>query len=273
MLKAHFLNVGKGNCSIIEFQSGRLSMVDIDNSQVKEGDSRTDPVDYYREKFSNKDLFRLILTHPDMDHMSGLSEFSRNVTIHNFWDTDHNKQMDDDWDNSPYNEEDWDKYQQFRHSTEKPKCLRLYQRATADCCWIQDNVNILAPTPKLVELANSTEEYNHLSYVLKFEYAGVKFILGGDATKEVWDEIDISDLKANIFLAPHHGSKNNINEDAFEHIAPDYVIVSVGLDVDYDYEYYSQLANMSVLSTKNYGTMRVEVADGGTYKIFPERNP
>ncbi len=30
-LKIHFLNVGRGDCTIIEFPSGNLTMVDIDN--------------------------------------------------------------------------------------------------------------------------------------------------------------------------------------------------------------------------------------------------
>lgn len=278
MLKAHFLNVGKGNCTIIEFPSGRLAMVDIDNSQVDDGDSRTDPVDYYRNKFSNKNLFRFILTHPDMDHMSGLSEFSDsdNVTIDHFWDTEHDKQMDSDWDNSPYNEEDWDRYQEFRQSTKDPKCLRLYQKETAECCWVEDGITIMAPTKTLVELAKKTEEYNHLSYVLKCEYAGVKFLLGGDATKEAWDEINsafnASDLKADIFLAPHHGSKKNVNEDVFNLIDPDYVIVSVAEGVDYDYDYYNKLANKGVLSTKHYGTIQIDVPEVGQYKIRVEKN-
>ena len=31
-IKVHFLNVGHGDCTIIEHESGRLSMIDINNS-------------------------------------------------------------------------------------------------------------------------------------------------------------------------------------------------------------------------------------------------
>jgi len=30
----HFLNVGKGNCTVIEFPSERLSVIDIDDSRA-----------------------------------------------------------------------------------------------------------------------------------------------------------------------------------------------------------------------------------------------
>jgi len=277
MLKVHFLNVGKGNCTIVEFPSGRLAMIDIDNSRINSENSLTDPIDYYIGKFGRKSLFRFILTHPDMDHMSGLNQLANKISISNFWDTENNKELNnEDWDNSPYDRKDWDKYQEFRRSEEDPKCLFLYQNSTADCCWVQDGITILSPTKKLVELANETEEYNHLSYVLKIQYSNVKVLIGGDATVEAWDEIldncgkDV--LEADIFLAPHHGSKNNINKDVFKHINPEYVIVSVAEGVDYDYNYYSGLATNQVLSTKYYGTMNVEIKQDGSCQIFVERN-
>jgi competence protein ComEC len=42
MLRVHFLNVGHGECTIIEHPSGRLTMVDINNSQDYDQDSLTE---------------------------------------------------------------------------------------------------------------------------------------------------------------------------------------------------------------------------------------
>lgn len=278
MLKAHFLNVGKGNCTILDFPTDRIAMVDIDSSRVTEDNPLTDPIEYYQQQFGTKSLFRFVLTHPDMDHMSGLNELSQSISILNFWDTDNEKDMsDEEWESSPYDEDDWDRYQEFRQSEKDPKCLRLYQDATGDCCWVQDKIRILAPTENLVKLANDSEEYNHLSYVLRIEYAGVILLLGGDATIQAWDEIyrtcSEEVLAADIFLSPHHGSPNNVNAEVFEKIRPNYVIVSVARGVEYDYDFYSSLAKEKVLSTKAYGTMRVEITDEGTYTIYTERRP
>jgi competence protein ComEC len=33
MLRVHFLNVGHGDCTIVEHHSGRLTMIDVNNSQ------------------------------------------------------------------------------------------------------------------------------------------------------------------------------------------------------------------------------------------------
>jgi competence protein ComEC len=268
--------VGKGNCTIIEFPE-RLAIIDIDNSKVEGDRTLTDPVAYMQKSFEGKSIFRFILTHPDMDHLSGLNELADKFSIINFWDTNHDKTIEDeDWDNCPYNKEDWDKYLDFRKREENPKCLILHRGDTGDY-WTQDKMEILSPSTELERIANEKADYNHLSYVLMVKYAGVKILLGGDATKEAWEEIlkecGADNLKADIFLAPHHGSENNIHEEAFEAIAPDHVIVSVAEGVEYAREYYKKLAKDMVLSTKFYGTMVVTVNDGGKYlPISVEKN-
>src|SRR5947209_1086955 len=127
-LKVHFLNVGRGDCTIIEFPSGRIGIVDIDNLKILDPSTQeelleeyhrsseytlarmrnpavakraeinflksvasklTDPLAYYDAHIGKfKDIHRLIITHPDMDHMTGLFRLYRqdpNKNIQNFW--------------------------------------------------------------------------------------------------------------------------------------------------------------------------------------------
>jgi len=285
MLKIHFLNVGKGNCTIVEFPSNRLSIIDIDNTRIHDdNETLTDPIEYFSSKFGYSSVFRFILTHPDMDHMSGLDELASKVSILNFWDTEHKKTIhESEWRHSPYNRRDWERYQVFRDSSGNPKCLRLLRGATADCCWTQDGIRILSPSTQMIKLAaqadeDDPEKYHHLSYVLMLTYAGVKVLFGGDASVDAWEDIveecGKQSLKADIFLAPHHGSKNNVNDEVFQAVAPDYVIVSVARGVDYDYDFYNRLARRGVLSTKYYGNIRVEINDDGKYlPIYVDRKP
>lgn len=285
-MKIHFLNVGKGNCTVIQFPNNRLSIVDIDNSHIAdEDDVLTDPIEFLKSEYPNKDIFRFILTHPDMDHMTGLEELFNLRTIYNFWDTDNDKEIDIDSDNfGPYNKEDWTRYLQVRESETGPKALKLLRNATADCCWIEDNIKILSPSKELLKLSQETAEgsdkYNHLSYVLRLEYKGIVIILGGDATKSAWDDIyehyastgELSLLKADVLLASHHGSPNNVNEEVFKHINPDYVVVSVLRGINYDYSYYNTLANKQVYSTKAYGNITIDIPENGQALITPEKN-
>lgn len=276
MLKLHFLNVGKGSCTILDFPSERLSMIDIDDSRSISATERllmeftkkaslTNPIDYILSHFSNKEIFRFILTHPDMDHMSGIKLLFDKKDIWNFWDTANNRPNPGNWEDSPYDEEDWSFYQKIRENTEDPRTLILYRDAESKCCWIEDGVRILAPTRKIIEEANEKEDWDRLSYVLTIEYSGRKILLGGDATRETWEDIirhcDKNYLKSDIFLAPHHGSENNISTGILDIIKPRLIIVSVAEGVNYDRDTYSKYG--CVLSTKYYGNVEVRVKDNG----------
>jgi len=104
-LTVHFLNVGQGDCTIIEFPSGRVGMVDIDNLDIVDDDTArevleeyqrsaaylvakalgrdvwreaseffskqyaplTNPLAYYDTHIGrHREIFRLLITHPDM---------------------------------------------------------------------------------------------------------------------------------------------------------------------------------------------------------------
>lgn len=273
----HFLNVGKGNCTVIGFPSERLSVIDIDDSRalsqnkklamlLEKKASLTNPIDYIVSKFADREIFRFILTHPDMDHMSGIKRLFEEKYVRNFWDTKNDKYMDPDtWENSPYDQEDWDFYQDVRQSDENPKVLKLYRDAEADCCWVKDGIRILAPTEGLVKEANKNEDWDLLSYVLMIEYAERKILLGGDATKKSLEDIiecyDEDYLKSDVLFAPNHGSPNHISKEILDVINPDLTVVSVAEGVDYAKELYSGYGR--VLSTKCYGNIWVKIKDTG----------
>jgi len=272
----NFINVGKGNCTVINFPSQRLTVVDIDDSRsisllqkvlmASEGKAGlTNPIDYIVTNFPSRDIFRFMLTHPDMDHMSGIKELFRRKKVWNFWDTDNDKYITpDSWKDSPYDKEDWDFYQRIRKSTENPRILRLYRNSRGNY-WTDDGIEILSPTSGLVKEANESEKHDHLSYVLRVHYGGKKVLLGGDATKEVWNDIITyyvkGHLKSDVLFAPNHGSLNHISKEILDEINPNLTVVSVAEGVDYARELYSRYG--IVLSTKHYGNIWVKISNIG----------
>ena len=155
-LRIHFLNVGHGDCTVVEFPSGRLTVVDINNSHRFDSDSEKelqdtirqnfggygnamlteramisylkrfsdlleDPIQFLDTRYAGREIFRFIATHPDMDHLSGLAELRdrhHTLPVLNFWDTNHNKELKrEDFENGgKYRYEDWEAYQYFRGS-------------------------------------------------------------------------------------------------------------------------------------------------------------
>lgn len=75
-----------------------------------------------------------------------------------------------------------------------------------------NEIQILAPTKKLVADANESEDFNDCSYVLLYRTANHKILFCGDSHDKTWEHIlaNYSDEIANVdlMIAPHHGRKS-----------------------------------------------------------------
>lgn len=163
-MKIHFLNVGHGDCTIIEHDNGHLSIVDINNgTQIDEqslesiaeevgaqrnimwGVSKalgsageylaeagynielTNPIEFLSKNYQGQNIWRYIQTHPHMDHMRGLSALhSSSNRILNFWDTVHDFTPD----TNENNQQDWDTYKLLRSDKSPATVLRLSEGAS-----------------------------------------------------------------------------------------------------------------------------------------------
>jgi competence protein ComEC len=228
-LTVHFLNVGHGDCTLIEHASGRVTMIDINRSkQLPQRDLDAlaaahhttrlglrlsgppgfrswedyyrsllvDPCTYFDAWFPGRSVFRYLQTHPDMDHMTGLFEFFYNGRreLENFWDVEHSKTMsEDELERSPYDYADWVAYQLMQYGQladgRTHKVHHKLAGATGDF-WTPDGIEVLAPTTDLIDYSNRTEDWNNLSYVVRVSHAGRSIILPGDAEKPEWDKIE-----------------------------------------------------------------------------------
>ena len=314
MLKMHFLNVGHGDCTVIKHHSGRLTMMDINNGDELDPSTEeevrtirnrnaliaslvmgsgatqtmespglaelTNPVEFIKAQYPGQSLFRYIQSHPDLDHMRGLTTLrDEGINILNFWDTEHEKAPDfqSDWD-----EETWQRYQELRSG--KGGAIVLHNvRGTQNAFFNEepvgvpggDGIEILSPTAELIRDANAAERINNLSYVLRITYGGVKIILGGDAEKEVWDSIVKhygAGLKCHILKASHHGRDSGYHEEAVKLMSPQYTVVSVGKKPDTDASNKYRQYSKNVWSTRWKGNIALTIDDNGRGTIDSECN-
>ncbi len=256
MAIVHFLNVKEGDCSVIQHDSGRNTVIDVCNAKpaqaVQEAQTvRTaklergisgnfqqkkypvNPISYMIERGINS-VFRYIQTHPDMDHMDGIEAFFNQFCPSNFWDTDNTKEMNiSGWESSPYRRVDWEFYKRLRKTrlSNGPKRLELYSGARG-CYYNQgsdsivggDDLHILAPTMKLVTVANEVKDYNRCSYVILFRTNHSRILFAGDSHDETWDyilrhhESDVTDI--DLLIAPHHGRSSGRSYDFLATLTP-----------------------------------------------------
>ena len=327
MLKIHFLNVGKGDCTIIEHPSGRISMIDINNSKALDEDSMEeiatnflgmnvslyslykssgmledklkeytidliDPIEYYKDKFPKRSIFRFIVTHPDMDHLSGLWRLRQEVNlgnmydIVNFWDTKPDFEKGD-FENGRYDENDWEEYLRLRNGERGQTILKL-NRGASGKYYNQDNdqgeglgdvIHILAPTPELEEIASEDNSPNDVSYALLVEYGDCRIVLGGDANSETsWESIydyfqeNEWDMSVDILKASHHGRKSGYHQPSVKEMSPQYTIVSTGQKDKHDASQLYGQYSLDVLSTRWWGNIIAKCYDNGFIQVVTERN-
>lgn len=309
-LTIHFLNVGHGDCTIIKFESGRLAVVDINtSSKFLEDERKTllkelgyadlditladykgltlsgfdrferlldDPAAFLKRNYDGERIFRFVLTHPDMDHMSGIFRLLNQckVPVDNFWDIENSKTMDKaDFEDSPYEYADWVQYQALRLGADRDNQVKVLKllRGAQNKYYQEDGIHILAPTEELAQIAEDTGNYNIGSYVLLIEHGACKIILGADAEEPTWKDIYLNYssefLRCDLLKASHHGRRSGYFQPAIKDILPKYTIVSVGKKPETDASHlYGQYS--TVFSTRYYGTITAKCWKDGDIWLY-----
>lgn len=268
MPTVHFLNVGKGDCSIIQHGSERVSVIDICNGRTKAdqllkaltekravfggpaGDygmrhSPTDPIEYIRN-LGVPHVFRFVLSHPDMDHCDGLKALVEEIGIWNFWDSGVRKEKPD-FEGSPYSEADWDCYVAVRDgryssiTVVTPRSGGQFQFANAgDPEGRGDCLDVLAPTTSLVKVANENGDPNDASYVLVYRTCGGKIVFPGDAHDDTWEHVisEHADKVADcsVLIAPHHGRASDRSYEFLDTLRPKLTLFGCAPSKDLAYD-------------------------------------
>lgn len=262
-LKFHFLNVGDGDCTIVDFPARRVKLTKklidprlmmVDLNHYNEHDEYEHVIDYLKQNFENKSIFRFISTHPHKDHLKGIKSLfeERGILIWNFWDLNHNfepKKEDEKWESY---KEDWKKYLELRdRKDDEGLFVRRYwdeQNGKIEY-WNEDEITILSPSKDLYELAHKKEDGSDrdpqdvdihcMPYVLLIQFNGAKIILSSDANEKCWDYImknykeKIKDI--HILKAAHHGRLNGFHEEAVKIMNPKHIIFSMTEDTEKKY--------------------------------------
>ncbi len=316
MLTIHFLNVGHGDCTIIEHESKNITVIDINNGGTLDSDSKkelrskygigtleeaaallyeskslgkllvekgydiplTNPVAYLKAHFPGRSIFRYIQSHPDLDHMRGISALrAEGISICNFWDTKHDKEPDFQ---NESDKKEWAEYTTLGSGKGGATVLYNY-RGYAGIYYNQkpegvaggDNIEILSPTPELVAAANEVGDTNNVSYVLRITYRGIKVILAADAETDAWDSILAhygASLDCHVLKASHHGRDSGYHQEAVKAMKPAYAIVSVGKKPDTDASNKYRAYCQNVWSTRWRGDITLTIDDQGKGTINSE---
>lgn len=301
MSKVHFLNVGVGDCILLEHASGRVSMYDICGGNRDRREARmkalreaalpTAPGNFgmcrrpvHPFNFMNDagitSIFRYVLSHPDCDHLDGFENLMNQYEVGNFWDSGVRRDKPD-FEGSPYREEDWDRYERVRDG-EEPGTKSLLKRAgarfsyanTAESGGGGDGLYILAPDEGLIEAAQLTGDLNDASYVLLYRSIGGRVLIPGDAHDKTWEfvlenyENDVREVS--LLIAPHHGRKSGRDYSFLDVVRPKLTLFGCAPSDDLAYDAWRR-RGLQVYTNNQAGSVTAECADG-EMQIYVENN-
>ncbi|MCL6610533.1 MAG: MBL fold metallo-hydrolase [Peptococcaceae bacterium] len=243
-LKVHFLDVGQGDCILVQFPDGRNMLVDAgknDSAGVIVG---------YLKKAGVKKLDFVVGTHPHEDHIGSLD-----VVLKTF----------------PAGEVFMPRVttntRTFRDVLETVKDRGLtITTARAGVSILKSgsiSVDIVAPR------GTQYESLNNYSAVIKITYGRVSFLLAGDAEEQSEAEMlaaGAAGLKADVLKVGHHGSRTSTSTPFLKAVAPRYAVISLAADNEYQYPHGVTLDKLKktgarILRTDEKGTI-VFTTDG-----------
>ncbi len=263
-LRIHFLDVGQGDCTLIELPDGKTMLIDggDDKSQTKTQVMR------YLNGLKIKKIDHLVITHTDKDHCGSLEEVFRYKTVVNAY-LPHSFEAEDT------------QYAEVYERALKENCEMIKHSREIDLSNAEASYTLRFLYPYSVEAAG---EYSEESAVLYLDYMGTGALFLGDADEEV-EEILLRDealgllapngvqfANTEILKVAHHGSKSATSSALLACLQPKTAVVSCGKDNPYGHPHASVLERLEgvgteVFRTDEKGHIVVTVKADGSYAV------
>lgn len=202
-----YIDVGQGDCALVQCD-GHYMMIDG-------GPSKASSVVYTVLKNKGiKNIDIMIATHPDEDHIGGLSGALNYAKVSKIL--------------SPVT----------THDTKTFKSLLKYinkQGKSITVPKLDDEEYLGSAKIKVIGPVYDCDDTNNKSIVVKITYGKNSFIFMGDAEKQ--EESDIlrkyGKLDCDVLKVGHHGSNSSTTRSLLKSIMPEYAVISVGKDNKY----------------------------------------
>ncbi|MED0676876.1 MBL fold metallo-hydrolase [Aneurinibacillus thermoaerophilus] len=203
-LQVHFIDVGQGASQLIIGSSGKTFLIDAGNNSQEE-----EIVAYLRKNGIQK-IDILVGTHPDADHIGGLDAVIDNFEIGKIY--------------MPKVQSNTKTFEDVLLAIQRKGLKVSTAKAGVTLDWEPDaKVQMIAPV-------RDYEDDNDMSAVLKLTFGEISFLFTGDAeSKSEHDMINSKvDLKSDVLLVAHHGSKSSTTEAFLDVVKPSFGVIQVG---------------------------------------------
>ncbi|OQA11735.1 MAG: ComEC family competence protein [bacterium ADurb.Bin363] len=215
----------------------------------------------FLKKEGVREITGIFLTHPDKDHLGGLSEVLREFKVKMVFDG-----LDFDETNNSYKE--------FLYLVNKRKSA-YYRLQKGDRLMLdQGIIDILHPS---LPLLSGENHLNENSLVIKILWGKISFLMTGDVEKKGEERLLSLNIDSDVLKVSHHGSQGATSEEFLKKVTPLISIISVGKNNPYGHPSQDVLKRLHssynyIYRTDLYGAITV-LCDGEKYKVITIKKP
>ena len=260
-LKIYFVDVGQGDCTLIQTPTNKNILIDgggseFGNFDVGESillpyllDRRVTTIDY------------MLISHADSDHISGLFAIIENLNVKNIIISKQGENSEN---------------LKILNQLVKEKKVKVTIVEQGDCIQIDkySYFEILFPDDELIK----DNVLNNNSIVAKFHYENFSMLFTGDIEEIAEKRLckmyaGTNKLNATILKVAHHGSKTSSTEEFLELVNPKIAFIGVGANNNFGHpndeviERLKQYTNL-IYRTDECGEISIIVNPNGKVKIF-----
>ncbi|HWJ76540.1 MAG TPA: ComEC/Rec2 family competence protein [Niallia sp.] len=230
-VKVHFLNVGQGDSILI--QTGNENIL-IDGG----GKGKGDEVVAYLKKQKVSTLNAIVATHPDADHIGGLTYVIQKLKVKNVY--------------APKVSHTTKAYKDFLSAVKKKKLTIKTAKQGVEIATKAKDISLKFIAP--VKTYNKSD-LNNWSAVLLLKHNKKSFLFMGDAEEK--SEKDMLAKKVipdvDVLKVAHHGAKEATTTSFLNKAKPNYAVISVGKN-SYGHPTSSVLNRLKKVKSKVYRT-------------------
>ncbi len=301
-LKVHFVDVGQGDCIIIELPDGKNVIIDAGKDHYEDLNS------YIVNNTSVEVFDYAIATHADNDHIGNLDLILQDFEVKKIY-RPHVKYTGDKFNfSSDFNQggkdetKSSDAYGEFLTAVNSETYVDNGETKSSSWEFFthkSDFAGKICYNDEIYEyyfdfLTPRVDSYSDINYknandyspIIKFTYCGVDVMFTGDA--EGGNEGDAEDdfvsiysaleydLDVEILKVSHHGSRTSSTQAFLDMIKPEYAVIQCGASNDYEHPHQEVLDRLFDVGCNLYrndiqGNVVLTVTRGGIFSFATER--
>ncbi len=246
----YFIDVGQADCIFISNNNHNM-IIDAGNNE--DGPKL---VNYLKNGLGGNHIEYVIGTHPHEDHIGGLDDIINSFEV--------------DYVYLP------DSYTSTKTFEDVLKAIQN-KNLEISIPEIDEEIILGSSIFRVLYTGTDLKDLNNASIVLRMDFGNNSFLFTGDATDLIEKNLvkRPSLLDVDVLKVAHHGSSYSNSDLFLKYVMPEYAIISVGENNDYNHpgiEALNRLQkyNANILRTNELGTIIVN-SDGENISVYNEK--